>query len=100
LPLNHERTTSSLAPPIFYVAKNWQLEDRRLPIYDSFLMFQIESDPDRDTFEEMDNVLRELGFDLNKVSYLTNILRTTFTLVDPKSVKIQLMKLSQGVVFQ
>jgi len=32
VPLNHERTTSSLAPPIFYVTKNWQLKDRRLPI--------------------------------------------------------------------
>jgi len=31
-PLNHKRTTSSLAPPIFYVAKIWQLQDRRLPI--------------------------------------------------------------------
>jgi len=32
LPLNHKRTTSSLAPPIFYVAKNRQLKDRMLPI--------------------------------------------------------------------
>ena len=32
LPLNHKRTTSSLAPPIFYVVKNLQLKDRRLPI--------------------------------------------------------------------
>jgi hypothetical protein len=31
MPLNHKRTTSSLAPPTFYVAKNWQLKDRRLP---------------------------------------------------------------------
>ncbi len=30
-PLNHKRTTSSLAPPIFYAAKKWQLKDRRLP---------------------------------------------------------------------
>jgi len=28
--LNHKRNTSSLAPPIFYVAK--QSEDRRFPI--------------------------------------------------------------------
>ena len=39
----------------------------------NLLLFQIESDPDRNTFEEMDNVLRELGFDLNKVSYFNNI---------------------------
>jgi len=32
LPHNHKRTTSSLAPPIFYVAKKWQLKDRRLSI--------------------------------------------------------------------
>jgi len=32
LPLNHKRTTSSLAPPIFYLAKNHQLKDRRFPI--------------------------------------------------------------------
>jgi hypothetical protein len=31
-PLNHIRTTSSLAPPIFYVVKNRQLKDRRFPI--------------------------------------------------------------------
>jgi hypothetical protein len=31
-PLNHKRTKSSLAPPISYVAKKWQLKDRRLPI--------------------------------------------------------------------
>jgi len=31
-PLNHKRTTSSLVPPIFYVAKKWQLKDRRLSI--------------------------------------------------------------------
>jgi len=31
-PLNHKRTTSSLAPPIFYVAKKWHLKDRGLPI--------------------------------------------------------------------
>jgi len=31
-PLNHKRTTSSLAPPIFYVAKKLQLKDRRFPI--------------------------------------------------------------------
>jgi len=36
-PLNHKRTTSSLAPPIFYVAKNWQLKDRRFPIGIEFL---------------------------------------------------------------
>jgi len=29
-PLNHKRTTSSLAPPIFYVAKNVQLKDTPL----------------------------------------------------------------------
>ncbi len=28
LPLNHKRTTSTLAPPIFYVAKNRQLKDK------------------------------------------------------------------------
>jgi len=27
-PLNHKRSTSSLAPPIFYVAKKWQLKGR------------------------------------------------------------------------
>jgi len=32
LPLNHKRTTSSLAPPIFYVAKNSAIKNRRLPI--------------------------------------------------------------------
>jgi len=32
LQLNHKRTTSSLAPPIFYVAKKWQLKDGRFPI--------------------------------------------------------------------
>jgi len=31
-PLNHKRTTSSLAPYIFDVAKKWQLKDRSLPI--------------------------------------------------------------------
>ena len=31
-PLNHKRTTSSLAPPICYVAKILQLKDRRFPI--------------------------------------------------------------------
>jgi len=31
-PLNHKRTTISLAPPIFYAVKKWQLKDRRLPI--------------------------------------------------------------------
>jgi len=31
-PLNHKRTTSSVAPPIICVAKKWQLKDRRLPI--------------------------------------------------------------------
>ncbi len=31
-PLNHKSFTSSLAPPIFYVAKNEQLKDRRFPI--------------------------------------------------------------------
>jgi len=31
LPLNHKRTTSSSATPMFYVAKNWQLKDRRFP---------------------------------------------------------------------
>ncbi len=30
--LNHKRTTRSLAPPIFCVAKNWQLKGRGLPI--------------------------------------------------------------------
>jgi hypothetical protein len=34
-PLNHKRTTSSLAPSIFWVAKNWQIKDRRLPIVKS-----------------------------------------------------------------
>jgi len=28
-PLNNKRTTSSLEPPIFYVAKIWQQKDRR-----------------------------------------------------------------------
>jgi len=35
LTLNDKKTTSSLAPPIFllfYVAKNWQLKDRWLPL--------------------------------------------------------------------
>jgi hypothetical protein len=32
LPLNHKRTTSSLAPPIFYVAKISAIKNRRLPI--------------------------------------------------------------------
>ena len=32
LPLNHKRTTSSLASSIFYVAKNCQLKDRKFPI--------------------------------------------------------------------
>ncbi len=32
LALNHKKTTSSLAPFIFYVAKNWELKDRSLPI--------------------------------------------------------------------
>ncbi len=36
LPLNHKRTTSSLAPPIVYVTKNWHLKDRRLTIYWTF----------------------------------------------------------------
>jgi len=27
-----QKDTSSLAPPIFYVAKKWQLKDGRLPI--------------------------------------------------------------------
>jgi len=40
-PLNHKRTTSSLAPPIFYVAKNWQLKDIRLPIGAILQQFQI-----------------------------------------------------------
>jgi len=31
-PLNHKWTTSSLAPPIFYVAKNSEKKDRRLTI--------------------------------------------------------------------
>ncbi len=31
-PLNLKKTTSSLAPPIFCVAKNWQLKDKRFPI--------------------------------------------------------------------
>jgi len=35
-PLNHKRTTSSLAPHIFYVEKNWQLKDWRLPISPTF----------------------------------------------------------------
>ncbi len=30
--LNRKRTTSSLKPPIVYVAKNRQLKDRRFPI--------------------------------------------------------------------
>ncbi len=33
--VNHKRTESSLAPLIFYVAKNWQLKDRRIPIGDN-----------------------------------------------------------------
>ncbi len=33
-PLNHKRTTSYLAPPIFIVEKNQQLKDRRFPIKD------------------------------------------------------------------
>jgi len=32
LPLSQKRTTSYLAPPLFYVAKKWQLKDRRFPI--------------------------------------------------------------------
>jgi len=32
LPLNHKRATSSLAPPLFCEAKNWQFKDRRFPI--------------------------------------------------------------------
>jgi len=31
-PINHKRTTSSLVPSIFYLPKNLQLKDRRLPI--------------------------------------------------------------------
>jgi hypothetical protein len=32
LPLNHKRNTSSLAPPIFNVAKNLAIKDKRKPI--------------------------------------------------------------------
>jgi hypothetical protein len=44
LPLNHKRTTSSSAPPIFYAVKNWQLKDRKFTI-DYTLNGQCQSRP-------------------------------------------------------
>jgi hypothetical protein len=35
LPLNHKNTTSSLVPPTFYVAKNCQLKQKKLPHFQS-----------------------------------------------------------------
>ena len=40
LPLNDKRTTSSLAPPIFYLAKIMQLKDIRFPISPTLLADQ------------------------------------------------------------
>jgi len=37
-PHNHKRITSSLAQAIIYVAKNWQLKDRRFPIDCNFTL--------------------------------------------------------------
>ncbi len=31
MPLNHKRTISSLAPPVFYIAKKGNKKDRRFP---------------------------------------------------------------------
>jgi len=31
-PLNHIRTKNNLAPPIFYVAKNWNVKERVFPV--------------------------------------------------------------------
>ncbi len=40
-PLNHKRTTSSLAPPIFYVAKKLQKKDKGFPILFFYLEVKI-----------------------------------------------------------
>jgi hypothetical protein len=41
LPLDHKRTTSTLAPPIFYVEKNWHIKDRRFPFEIAHLAGQL-----------------------------------------------------------
>jgi len=41
LPLDHKRTTSTLAPPIFYVEKKWQIKDRRFPFKIAHLARQL-----------------------------------------------------------
>ena len=52
--LNHKRTTSSLAPPIFYVAKKWQLKDRRFPITPSkHVMVIIQADNGQNTWTSL-----------------------------------------------
>ena len=46
-PLNHKRTTGSLAPPISYVAKKWQFKNRRCPIHYNISQFQMNESYER-----------------------------------------------------
>ncbi len=44
LPLNHKKTTSFLAPPIFYVAKHQQLKERRIPLTTKQTLIEFSAD--------------------------------------------------------